>query len=368
MSFGPIPYMEWAKTHLDGVPDDFLDLANSGMPSLVSTISELGIDPAEIPLGGDNSYGYPPLQEAIAQRFGMQSESILTAQGTSMSNFLLLASLVGPGDTILVETPVYECLSYPPEALRAEVVNFERRAEEEWLLPVERITSLAKQHKAKAVFFANPNNPTGSFDSDSTICELADRVGEQCMVIVDEVYREWLDGEYEKTVALQRKNIVSTSSLTKVWGLGPLRAGWAIGDPDLIHRAFRAFDNMAVINAFMVDWVQYRLISNRELLRSLRDRGMESVKHSRILLDGFLQSPKAKGIEAILPADGGYGLIHFKGLSGDEVEAALMREKNVSLVPGSYFGLPDWVRISWTRGEDQVREGLKRIGQWWLDQ
>lgn len=365
MNFGRIPYMEWAKTHLDGVPAVLFDLANSGMPPLVQSIEELGINPSLIPLGGDNSYGYKPLCKAIAQRYGVQPENILTAQGASMSNFLSLAVLVGPGDTILVEAPVYECLSYPPEALHANVIRFQRRAEDNWRLPVDQITELADKHSAKAIFFANPNNPTGAFDTDATICHLADRVGQGCTLIVDEVYREWLDGEHQKTVALQRNNIISTSSLTKVWGLGPLRAGWAIASPDLIRKAWRAFDNMAVVNAFMVDWVQHQLFCNEELLASLRERGMKSVKQSRFLIDSFLATPSADGIASILPDAGGYGLVRFEGLTGDDAADQLMREKAVSLVPGSYFGMPDWVRLSWTRGTEQVHEGLKRIGEWW---
>lgn len=366
MQFPQIPYMEWAKTHEDAGFPVHCDLANSGMPTLPKSISDLGIDPENIPLAGNNSYGYQPLKERIAQRYGVDPNNVLTALGTSMSNFIVLASIIEPGDTVLVETPVYECLSYPPSALGAHIVGFERHESSDWRVEVDRIADLTKQNRAKAIFLSNPHNPSGAFDDDATLIALADAVDESCWLIVDEVYREWLDGEYGKTVALKRPNIITTTSLTKVWGLSSLRAGWAIGPESMMLKCYKTYDHMAVISPFPTDWIIAELFNQPEKMQEFRDRGVESVKKSRAIVDAFLTGPAAGRITGSMPSGGGFATLKLAGMSGAELADSLFREQGVNLVSGHFFGVPNGFRLSWTRGEEIVQEGLTRFTEWLL--
>src|SRR5437867_566748 len=96
------PYMEWAKLcsacrH---------NLATSGMGSL--PLADLGAKVEQLEINGPGGYGYEPLLHAIAQRYRVPRESVVSAIGTSMANYLALAAATEPGDEILIEQPAYE--------------------------------------------------------------------------------------------------------------------------------------------------------------------------------------------------------------------------------------------------------------------
>jgi len=363
MRFDRIPYMEWAKTRDSRPFPEQIDLANSGMVPLINTLEELGIDPSGLPLGGPNSYGYPPLLDALASRYSVSPEQVLVAQGASMANFVLLASLVEPGDTLLVEKPVYQCMSHPAAALGAKVVFFQRRAEQQWKLQVDEIAALADEHHATGVFLSNPNNPTGAFDDDATIAALAEALGEHRFLIVDEIYREWLEGEEQQTAALIRPNVMITSSLTKVWGLSGLRAGWIIAPREIVRLANRAYDHMGVNTPFPIDWMVEKIISDEVALSRLRREAMGRIADARTFVDALLTGSGAGGIESVMPVGGGFATWSLRGMDGDQVANAL-NEVGVTVTPGHYFGVPDSFRLSWTRGIDVVEAGMQRMGHW----
>ncbi|HYX25519.1 MAG TPA: aminotransferase class I/II-fold pyridoxal phosphate-dependent enzyme, partial [Thermoanaerobaculia bacterium] len=95
-------YMRWAKEHAAAR----YNLANSGL--LGCSAEDLVLEPGDVQVNGDNRDGYQPLLEAIAALYGVAPESVVTAGGTSGANFLALATLVEPGDLVLVEQPTYE--------------------------------------------------------------------------------------------------------------------------------------------------------------------------------------------------------------------------------------------------------------------
>src|ERR1700704_117407 len=91
-------YMHWAKT----ASCARFNLATSGVGAF--PLSELGELPA-LEINGDNSYGYAPLRAAIAQRYQVDSECVVTAAGTSGANYLAFATLLDCGDEVLLEHP-----------------------------------------------------------------------------------------------------------------------------------------------------------------------------------------------------------------------------------------------------------------------
>jgi DNA-binding transcriptional MocR family regulator len=97
-------YMNWAKTRSRAR----FNLATSGLDNL--TLSELDVSLNDLELTGTDGYGYPPLLQAIAKRLGVETDSIVTATGTSLANHLAMAAIINEGDEILVEQPTYEPL------------------------------------------------------------------------------------------------------------------------------------------------------------------------------------------------------------------------------------------------------------------
>ena len=107
-------YMEWAKT-CSGAR---FNLASSGIEAF--PLAELGpLEPLEI--NGPSRYGYAPLQQALAQKAGVDPDRVVHATGTSMANLLALAATTEPGDEVLIEEPTYSLLTDAARWLRLDV-------------------------------------------------------------------------------------------------------------------------------------------------------------------------------------------------------------------------------------------------------
>jgi aspartate/methionine/tyrosine aminotransferase len=113
--------MHWAKTQSRAR----FNLATSGVGAF--PLSELDVPPLEI--NGDNSYGYAPLKRAIAGRYGIDPDCVVTAAGTSGANYLAFSTLLDPGDEVLVEHPAYGLLPDALESVGAVVKRFARTHE-----------------------------------------------------------------------------------------------------------------------------------------------------------------------------------------------------------------------------------------------
>jgi len=96
MRFGTIRYMEWHKTREAAA----IDLCRSGITPRPLTDLDLRLEDLE--LSGNDVYGYPPLLEQIAGRFGIGSESVVSTLGTSNGIFVTCSALLSTGDRVAV--------------------------------------------------------------------------------------------------------------------------------------------------------------------------------------------------------------------------------------------------------------------------
>ncbi len=110
------PYLEWAKSR----PAAAFDLAGSNV--LACSLDDLPGAREALALSGRNDNGYPPLLEAIADRYGVHAGQVTTATGAAGANFQAFAALLSPGDDVLVERP-----GLRPAARRAAAAGREHR-------------------------------------------------------------------------------------------------------------------------------------------------------------------------------------------------------------------------------------------------
>src|SRR3546814_16045502 len=113
-------YMHWAKNQ----PPARFDLGSSEVPHY--KLDRLPITIADLELDGASRHRYLPLRQAIGDTYGVAPDHVVTADGTSMANFLALAPLITPGDDVLLDHPVYQPLPHPPVFLGTRVHRFVR--------------------------------------------------------------------------------------------------------------------------------------------------------------------------------------------------------------------------------------------------
>ena len=348
------PYMAWAKHH----PPCDLDLCGSNL--LHCTLDEIPGLAESLELSARNDEGYPPLVEAIAQRFGVGTECVATATGAAGACFLTLGALIRPGDKVLAEWPGYDPHIGAARLLGAEVEILPRPAEEGFKLDPD-ILAQKLNTGIKAVILTNLHNPSGTYTPPSTLMQIADiaaAVGTK--VIVDEVYLEAAFGQDTEPAAGRHEAFISVSSLTKAFGLAGLRIGWALADRDTVRRIRRVRDVVDGVGAVPAEHMGALAFGH---IDALLERARSILAPNSLMLREFVESREE--LEWVPPPLG--SPIGFPRLVGREdaepfVELAL-REFDVGVVPGSLFGEPSHFRIA-VSGETQVvGQGLEALGK-----
>jgi aspartate/methionine/tyrosine aminotransferase len=345
-------YILWAKNQGRAR----FNLATSGVGSF--PLHELPVTIDQLEINGDSTYGYAPLQHAIAKKCGVDPECVVSADGTSMANHLAMATLIDPGDQVLIEQPTYESLTSTLLYLGAAVKHFARTEESGYALDPAQVRR-AITRKTKLIVLTNLHNPSSNLASETALREvggLARGVGAR--VLVDEVY---LDAVYTNTPRPSchlGPEFVVTSSLTKVYGLSGLRCGWILAEPDLARAMWRLNDLFASIPAHPAELLSVVALEN---LDYIRERARKIVEADRVLLKEFLASQDA--VSTPRTEFGTTAILHLESGSVDDLLTRLRTDYETSVVPGHFFGLPNHFRIGMGVDHEMFREGLRRIGQ-----
>lgn len=344
------PYMEWAKTRSSAR----FNLATSGLTNVLLSEFPLRFEELEITGGG---YGYPPLLERIAEHTAAPLECIVTAEGTSMANHLAMATILDPGDEVLIEQPTYGLLLDVANYLGARVKRIARPFENNFNIALPEMER-AIRPATRLVVLSNLQNPTGALiplETLSAIGEMAQRVGAR--VLVDEVYLEMLFVAAPPSAFSLGETFVVTSSLTKVYGLSGLRCGWVLAAPELAQRMWLLNDLFAATAVHLAERMSAVAFDQLERFRA-RSRAL--LTPNRALLDSFLDS--RTDLECFRPSA---GTVVFPRLAHGNPDAffELLRGKyETSVVPGKFFEMPRHFRIGIGGDTANLRAGLERLG------
>jgi aspartate/methionine/tyrosine aminotransferase len=354
MRFEPIRYLDWARRRFDQSPPKY-NLAASGMEA--ASPAEAGIDLSALSIAGNNAYGHPGLRRVIGELHRVGPERVLIATGTTMANFLVQASVLREGDTVLCEWPAYEPLWRSIDTLGARV-KFFRRDEARGFAPDIAAIAEGFAQGARLCVLSDLHNPSAALLDREALREVGRLAARHDgWVHVDEVYLSSVfDQDVESALTLGERFIV-TGSLTKTYGLGGLRAGWAIGPKWLVDRANDIFAHLGGNAPVIADEAALQAIAH---LPRLRARAAQRREQNWPLVQAFARE---RGLLTVLPA--GAFIVWLKlpnGLDSDAFVDHLHRTEDTLVAPGSFFGAADRIRLGFSLNGEVVAEGLRRIG------
>lgn len=343
------PYMEWAKTR----PTPEFDLAGSNI--LACGLDDLPGARGALALHGANDNGYRPLMEAIASRYGVDADRVTTAGGTAGANFLVFAALLEPGDEVLVERPGYDPLLGAARLLGATTTRFERRFEDGYALDPDLVRR-AITKRTTVIVITSPHNPSG-VSADAAALEDVGRLAERqgAIVLVDEVYKD-VTGDSAPPAATRSDVFVTTSSLTKSYGLSSLRTGWAIASERLTGRLRRARDVVDGTGPIVTERLAVLAFQH---LDALRARAQALLARNKALADAFLAAhPQLE----YAPSAGTIIFPRIAGLAdATPFVERLMQEQATAVGPGHFFDAPAHFRIGYGGDTEKIRGGLERV-------
>jgi hypothetical protein len=343
-------YMHWFKVQ---TPVRY-SLSSSEVPHF--RLDSLPLTVAALDLDGASHPRFVPLRQAIARRHGVSPDCVVTANGTSMANFLAMATMIVPGDEVIFELPTYDPMLSAAEFLGADIKRVDRIAGTGFRLDLKQLEKVASP-RTRLIVITNLHNPTGALTSEEdlrAIGEIAERCGAR--VLVDEVY---LDSAVppRPTSALLGPQFVVTNSLTKVYGLSGLRCGWILAEPELAERMWRLNDLFGVNQPHQSEMLSCFAF---EHLEEVAAGNIERLARNRALFNGFVANRNDLDCMA---AD--HGITVFPGWRGgdtDRLDALLRSKYDTSIVPGRWFEMPGHFRVGLGCGSEMLKEGLARIG------
>jgi aspartate/methionine/tyrosine aminotransferase len=344
--------MHWSKTHSSAR----FNLATSGVAPF--PLRELPVHLETLQINGDSSYGYAPLQKAIATHHGVDPDCVVESAGTSMANHLAMAAIIEPGDEVLIEHPAYGPILDVAGYLEANVKRFARTSETGWVVDSDEILR-AITPKTRLIVITNLHNPTSALTPDwvlREVGEIARSVG--ALVLVDEVY---LDAVYQGTPRTSfhlGPEFVVTSSLTKVYGVSGLRCGWILARPDLAWKMRRLNDLYSATAVYPGLLLSVAAFKHLNLLREKARRIVEADR--KLLLDFLI---KESALSAVWTEWGTTSFVQLLDRNLDDFLHKLRAELDTSAVPGRFFEMPDHFRIGMGVNTEMFAEGLNRISR-----
>ena len=346
-------YLLWAKRR----PHPANDLGRSDV--IACTLADLPGAREALELTGRNDEGWEPLVGRVAARCGVRTDQVATATGTSGANFLVCAALLRPGDDVLIERPAYDPLLAVAVMLGANPLRFERRFEDRFRLDLDALAA-ALTPRTRLIIVTNPHNPTGVLTDVGDmrrLGELAERHG--CYVLADEIYMDAVAGAAPPAAATLSPRIITTSSLTKAYGLAGLRCGWAVADTAICEEIRRARDLVDGTGSVLAERAAAVAF---DALPSLAARAKAVLAPNLERFETFMAGQPA--LEWVVPAGGTVAFPRLRAtVSADALAERLLRDFDTAVVPGRFFEAPAHFRVALGIPAEALARGLDAIGR-----
>jgi len=304
---------------------------------------------------------------------------VATGIGAKHVIFNLVETLLDEGDTICFATPYWTSYFDIAEIAGAKVDLLPCPASQDYkMTPAQLDAALAK--KPKVFLFNNPSNPTGMVYTKEEIAALADVVARypDTWVISDDIYNRMVfDGVgYHNLVHARpelRDRVIFIDSLSKTYGMPGWRVGFMAG-PEVVAQAVATMNSNHITNipevvtaaaiAALTGPQDVPTAKNAEF-QAKRDQVMAVINS----IPGVI-CPRPEGAFHVFPdISVAFGKSHNGKTIANDVDLcnALLDAKGVACVPGSAFGEPKALRISYTCPTDQLAEGLRRFVEFFAE-
>lgn len=277
------------------------------------------------------------LRRAIGDVFDLSPDRIVCGNGSDELLHLLPQIYANPGDEVLYSEHGF--LVYRIAALAASAIPV-AAPEPDLVTDVDALLRRASD-KTKICFVANPNNPTGSYNTAADLRRLRAGLPAECLLVIDAAYAEYVSrNDYESglELAATTANTVMTRTFSKIYGLAALRIGWAYAaDPivDALNRVRGPFNVSSAAQAAAV--------------AAIRDRAhvAHCAQHNAKWLSWLAGRIAATGLN-VRSSVANFLLIEFPpdGHKTAAAADAFLMSKGVILRSVAAYGLPHCLRIS----------------------
>jgi aspartate aminotransferase len=323
--------------------------------------------------------GLPELRAAIAEKTRRDSgldvgaSQVLVTNGGKHALFNAFTSLIDDGDEVLLPAPYW--VSYPEmiSLCGGRAVTLPTTTESGFKVTVDQLEA-ALTESTKALVFVSPSNPTGAVYSPEEVAEIGRwAVAAGIWVITDEIYEHLVYGDsvfssLPVVVPEALKRCIVVNGVAKSYAMTGWRVGWMIAPADVTSAAIslQSHSTSNVSNVAQAAALA-AVTGDLDAVATMR----ESFDRRRLSMTKMLND--IEGVSCIEPQGAFYCFPSFERVLGRtiagerpssslELAALVLDKAKVAIVPGEAFGGPGYARLSYALSDDDLVEGLTRLG------
>jgi aspartate aminotransferase len=322
--------------------------------------------------------GLPDLRKAVAAKTARDSgyevapEQVLITNGGKQAVYQTFATLLDPGDEVILPAPYWTTY---PEAIRlagAEPVEVFAGADAGYLVTVEQLEA-ARTERTKALLFCSPSNPTGAVYPPEQVRAIGRWAHEHGVwVVTDEIYEHLVyDGVRAASIVVEVPELAETcvvlNGVAKTYAMTGWRVGWMIGPRDVVKAATNLQSHLSSNVANVSQRAALAAVSGDlsavAEMRSAFDRRRRTIVTMLNDIPG-VSCPTPQGAFYAYPSVQGVLGKTVRGrtpLTSAELASLILDEAEVAVVPGEAFGPSGYLRLSYALGDEELAEGISRI-------
>lgn len=322
--------------------------------------------------------GLPELREAIAKKtlrdsgYEVDPANVLVTNGAKQAVTQTFATLLDPGDEVLMPTPYWTTYPEVISLSGGVTVPVFADAEQNFKITVAQLEE-KRTDKTKAVLICSPTNPTGAVYTPAELRKIGQWALEKGVwVIADEIYEHLLyDGaepaHIVKEVPELADQTVVINGVAKTYAMTGWRVGWMIGPKDVITAAANLQSHLTsnvcnVAQRAALEAVSGPLTAVEEM-REAFDRRRRTMVKMLNQIDGFtVPTPQGAfyvyaSVKDVLSREIAGQVAHTSA----ELAQIILHEAEVAAVPGEAFGPSGYLRFSYALGDEDLVEGISRV-------
>jgi len=343
-------------------------------------IVNAAIDAAKLP--ANHRYtptpGLPELRDAIVKKtkrdsnYEITADQVLVTNGGKQSVYQSFASVLDPGDEVLLPSPFWTTY---PECIKlagGKAVEVFADESQNYLVSVAQLEK-ALTPKTKVLLFCSPSNPTGSVYSPEQVKEIGEwALKNNLWVITDEIYEHLLyDGAKSPSICVAVPELadrtIIINGVAKTYAMTGWRVGWMIGPKDLIKAATNLQSHLSSNVSNVSQRAAIAALTGD--LSAVHKMGEAFDRRRKLIVKLLNEIP---GVSCPTPTGAFYVYPSVKGVLGKtirgktpktsaELATLILDEVEVAAVPGEAFGPSGYLRFSYALGDDDIVEGIGRV-------
>jgi histidinol-phosphate aminotransferase len=330
VAYEPGKPIEETARELGLAPEEIVKLASNENPLGPSPLAKAAMCEAI-----ESAHIYPDgggwkLRNAVAERFGLEMENVVPANGSNEIIELMCHCFLRPGAGLIAAEHAFVVYKLMATLFGADYVEV---PDPDFVHDLDAMAD-AITDETRLVFVANPNNPTGTLVGQEAIDRFVDRLPDHVVAVFDEAYHEFLTDAPDTVKHVKAgRNVVVMRTFSKAQGLAGLRIGYGLAPAPLaalLHKARQPFNANAVAQAGAL-----AAINDREHVA-------KTVANNRAGLEYYHAAFAERGLNFV-PSVANFVLVEVG--DGDRVFQEMLQQGVIVRAMRGYK-LPGWVRIS----------------------